>query len=135
MGEAPSITIVSVLCGCGCGRAVRRAGPGGRTRPRIVDGVRWKWYASRACAGRVHGKQNHPFTASAAEKWRQRQWATRTERLRQACAALVDARGRVAVSDLLALFTAECRRDYSRGFSAGRSSARRTVVAATGIAP
>lgn len=111
------------LCvGCGVVPVQRKMGRKEPKRgPRVIDGVRWRWFCSRVCASRQMGQDNcrTQVFRMAEAKHRQQRERVVLGRLVKAVKPFVDDSGRVPASALVKAAMMELRIAYHRGYCAG----------------
>lgn len=119
------------LCICNCGQPVKPAKPCqavGQRGPRMVDGQRWRWFASRACSGRVTGRLSQPHAMqAAAEAWREKTRQRRAQRLVEACRPFIGPDGKIRPVDMAKTLARLERTAYARGLDAGTKRWQRTA--------
>jgi hypothetical protein len=109
------------LCICGCGQPVKRVPKGvplWLKGSRLVDGVRWRWYASRACSGRMHGKAHQRSMVEALRESQRLARERRVTRLVAACKGAMGYDGRVDPRDMAKVLGRLERAAYARGWDA-----------------
>lgn len=102
------------------GRLYGVAVPGKRGL-RLIDGARWKWFCSTACSAIDRVSRMPAADMLAVSQRRTARLEQRiADRLRAACTPVLDDRGRVDPTDLVAAVMVELRRQYQRQFHAKR---------------
>jgi hypothetical protein len=125
--------VTAPLCVC-CGvKSVHRSHG---TRPgkrgwRMVEGVRWRWYCSRACAGAVHGRLTNrsPQFRAGQQAYRQQALQRRLARYIAICKDVMTPEGLVPLKSMVRVLAEVERTWHSRGWDAAMESMKRKQAA------
>ncbi len=112
-----------------CSTPVKRMGglgPYGTKGPRIVDGLRWRWYCCKSCAAsdRTPSRDTMLKVARARVQAGQRRIMAR---LVAACKDHMDAQGKVDPRDFVKVMMRELQMQYQRQYQRGRFRDRKAA--------
>jgi hypothetical protein len=104
--------------------------------PRVIDGTRWAWFCSKACAGAANAEValRSPLRKARHTLWTQAAQRRCLQRLVVACRDVIDANGKVDPKDFVRMMMRELMVARCQAADTGRRQVRRALSAGLELA-